>query len=114
MLDDLKMFDYILDYGNIALHSTAQNNVSYLFNLNRITGELDILDDQLFNENNSPFYYLQPSDYVSAHENYNLQKIYNQKYYTQESMFTIEGGPNEGNMAVANGNFRTFPGRITT
>ncbi len=114
MLDDLKIFDYILDYGNVAINNVAQNNVSYLFNLNRITGELDVVSDELSNENDSPFYYLQPSDYVSAHENYNLQKIYNQKYYTQESMFTIEGGPNEGNVAVANGKFRTFAGRITT
>tara|TARA_B100001057_G_scaffold494726_1_gene591921 strand:- start:646 stop:1518 length:873 start_codon:yes stop_codon:yes gene_type:complete len=114
MLDDLQIFDYILDYGNVAINNVAQNNVSYLFNLNRITGELDVLSDELVSENNSPFYYLQPSDYVSAHENYNLQKIYNQKYYTQESMFTIEGGLNEGNMAVANGKFRTFAGRITT
>ena len=114
MLDDLQIFDYILDYGNVAINNVAQNNVSYLFNLNRITGELDVLNDELVSENNSPFYYLQPSDYVSAHENYNLQKIYNQKYYTQESMFTIEGGPNEGNMAVADGKFRTFAGRITT
>ena len=41
MVDDLKIYDYTLDYGNVV-NSTAQKNVSYLFNLNRITGMLDI------------------------------------------------------------------------
>ena len=52
-------------------------------------------------EETSNFYYLQPDDYVSAYENFKLQKMYNQEYYNEESMFTISGGPNEGNLAVA-------------
>ena len=114
MLDDVRVYSYALDYGNVPRGDKATANVSYLFNINRITGELDIPVDVNSDDEQSPFYYLQPSSYVDSHENYKLQKMYNQKYYDEQSMFEISGGKNSGNMAVANGKFRTFPGRIQT
>ena len=114
MLDDVRVYSYALDYGNVPRGNKATANVSYLFNINRITGELDIPVDTNSEDDKSPFYYLQPESYVTAHENYKLQKMYNQKYYDEQSMFQISGGTNSGNMAIADGNFRTFPGRIRT
>ena len=57
---------------------------------------------------------MQTEDYVEAHKNYELQKQYNQKYYEDESKYKIDKGENSGKLRIADGSFRTFPGKIIT
>ena len=63
-------------------------------------------------ENNEPFYYIQPKKYVDAYKNYKLQKMYNHEYYEEESLYEIDDTTNSGEKRLADGSFRTFLGKI--
>ena len=111
-VDDFNLYRKPLDYGDVTLNETASNNVAYLFNISRITGKFET--PYRASENKDNFYYMQTEDYVEAHKNYELQKQYNQKYYEDESKYKIDKGENSGKLRIADGSFRTFPGKIIT
>jgi len=113
-VDDLNIYPTTLKYGNVPLGQTASENVAYLFNTNRITGSLGIPVDLNKEDGKSPFQYIQSTDYVTAYENYKLQKLYNHTHYEDMSKYVIDGGENQGTLAVASGSFRTFLGKITS
>lgn len=111
-LDEFKLYKYKLKYGNVNIKEPAEENISYLFNTSRISGEFSVPTDIIANEINQPFYYLQETEYMKSHENYNIETQNNYKYYTDKSFYTITGGQNDGKQRLANGDFRTFPGKI--
>lgn len=111
MLDDLKIFDYALSFGPKLTNTTATEEVGYLFNLNRITGQLDYINSI---EDDPNYYYIQSSEYTNAYENYLLEKKHKQPFYGNESKVPIVGGTNEGNLVVADGKFRIISGEIKT
>ena len=118
MLDDVSLYPTALEYGSVTLGSTARSEVAWLYNKSRLTGEVhtEIIGPE---HESSPFYYIQDKEYVTAHNNY----IVNRGMYEESSdpasdsnmldeTFAISGGPNDGTYAIANGSFRTFPGKI--
>ena len=110
-VDDFNVYPSILKYGNVNLGETAQQNVAYLFNIHRITGDLVTPIDITSEENKEPFYYIQSDEYVKAYQNYKLEKLHNHPYYEDESYYKIDG-INSGEERVADGSFRTFLGKI--
>lgn len=113
-VDDLNIYPTSLEYGNVPIGYVASENVAYLFNVNRITGDLGIPVDLDKKDEESLFYYIQPTEYVTAYQNYKLQTLYNHKHYKDMSKYVIDSGENKGSLAVASGSFRTFLGKITT
>lgn len=111
-LDDFQIYHYPLKYGNVNIGQFGLKNIAFIFNTNRITGDLAIPVDINKIEQNQPFHYVQSKEYLKSHTNYNLQKEFNHEYYNDESMTPITGGVNEGDMRVADGSFRTFSGKI--
>ena len=111
-LDDFKIYNYPLNYGSVNIGETASQNVSYLFNLDRITNELSIPVNIDLEENNQPYYYIQNQKYLEVHNNYNLHKQNNHKFYSENSYYAIDGGLNSGKKRLADGSFRTVPGKI--
>ena len=111
-VDNFNLYTEKLKYGGVNLGQPALQNVSYLFNINRITGDLVTPIDITSEENNEPFYYIQPKKYVDAYKNYKLQKMYNHEYYEEESLYEIDDTTNSGEKRLADGSFRTFLGKI--
>lgn len=111
-LDDFKVYHYPLKYGNVNLNENATQNIAYIFNTSRKTGNFSIPVDIDAKEKNEPFYYLQDEEYVKAHQSYNLETQNNQDYYNDESKHPIIGGVNDGKLQLADGDFRTFLGKI--
>ena len=111
-MDDFNLYVDPLKYGSVQRGQTARQNVAYLFNINRVTGDLVTPVDISSEENNEPYYYVQSDIYKKAYENYKLQKLHNHPHYEEESMYEIDGGTNSGKKRVADGSFRTFLGKI--
>lgn len=111
-IDDFNIYHYSLKYGNVNINQIATQNISYIFNTSRKSGELNVPVDIDFKETNEPFYYLQDADFLKAHQNYNLQKQNNQNYFDEDSMYQTAGGVNDGSFRIASGAFRTFLGKI--
>lgn len=111
MLDDLKIFDYALSFGPKLINTAVTEEVGYLFNLNRITGELDYIN---YSDDDPNYYYIQSNEYKDAYENYLLEKKHKLPFYGNESKVPIIGGINEGNLVVADGKFRIISGEIKT
>ena len=111
-LDDLQIYHFPLKYGKVNINELATQNISYIFNTSRKTGELSIPLDIDAIEMNQPFYYIQDTDFVEAHTNYNLEKQNNQNYFSDDSNHITIGGVNDGKPRLASGSFRTFLGKI--
>lgn len=111
-LDDFHVYQYPLKYGKVNLKQVATQNISYIFNTSRKTGELSIPIDIDAIEMNEPFYYIQDTDFTDAHKNYNLEKQNNQNYFSDDSKHPTIGGYNNGKPRLASGSFRTFLGKI--
>ena len=110
--DDFNVYNKVLKYGGVNVGQPALQNISYLFNINRITGDLVTPIDLDSEEKNEPFYYIQPVEYVDAYKNYKLQTKYNHEYYEEESLYEIDNVDKDGKKIIADGSFRTFLGKI--
>lgn len=111
-VDDFHLYKQPLDFGSVLLNQTASENVAYLFNKSRVTGELEIQTTSENNNTSHNFYYMQTEEYVNSHENYKLQQQYNHEHYEDSSKYRIDGGPNSNRLRIADGSFRTFSGKI--
>jgi hypothetical protein len=111
-VDDFHVYKQPLDFGGVLLNQTASENVAYLFNTSRITGELEIPTTLAINNTSHNFYYMQTEEYVNSHENYKLQQEYNHDHYEDSSKYRTDGGQNSDRLRIADGSFRTFPGKI--
>lgn len=111
-LDNFNLYINPLKYGGVNIGQTASQNISYLFNINRVTGDLITPIDLNSEDETEPFYYIQNEEYVNAYENYKLQKKFNHSYYEEESLYNVGKEDGTNKKIVADGSFRTLLGKI--
>lgn len=139
LIDNVKFFSDTLDFGNVKLKETAQDDVLFLYKESQSNFEIKVAEDSEYIKRLNKNYiisneglkvkYKQSDDFVKAHTSYvnntirvametgeHINKIIsNQDTEIQDSQkYSIIGGPNEGMKKLATGNFRTLPGEITS